>query len=115
MVALIFNAPPIDHTAVDLGDNEWITKDGEVLAWSQMSVHHLMGAYKVVQTRIEHGESEIDAGYSVLSYISGEQASYDIDNQLRHLENVQEAAREYLADLKQYVEYRLSIGNVHGS
>lgn len=77
MVALIFNAPPIDHEAVDLGDNEWITSDGEILEWREMGLWHLMGAYKAMREKPEFDE-------------------YD------------------LADLKRYIEYRTSIGNVHG-
>jgi hypothetical protein len=79
MVALIFNAPPIDHGAVELGDNEWITSDGEILEWRAMGLWHLMGAYKTMRETPEAKHDEYD-----------------------------------LADLKRYIEYRTSIGNVHG-
>lgn len=81
MPPLIFNAPPIDHEAANLGDCLHTTSDGIQIPWQDLSLWHLMGAYKVLRDK-PGGHDE---------WVSRE-----------------------LADLKRYIEYRTSIGNVHG-
>lgn len=90
MPPLIFNVPPIDHEAAEFGDRLHTTKDGVQIPWMDVNLWHLMSAYKALRDRIECGEAELDEL------------------------NTLDAATERLAELKRYIEYRQSIGNIHG-
>jgi hypothetical protein len=97
MVALIFNAPPIDHEAADLGDNEHVTSDGEILKWSEMSLWHLTSKASSMRKRIDDGLVKAQA----------DRCAEEVIDQVVILSND-------LDDLLRYIEYRNSVGNVHG-
>ncbi|QWY83329.1 hypothetical protein [Rhizobium phage RHph_X3_2] len=114
MVALIFNAPPINPAVVDLGDNEHVTSDGEVLTWREMHLRHLSSKALHMQEAIGRAETERDAGWSMLSWVSGEMATYDIEHGLNRLDEEIPEMQVVLDDLMRYIEYRKSINAIHG-
>ena len=67
---------------------EWTMRDGAKIKLVDMEISHIENCIKMLEKTIREIESEIKAGYQILSVVSGEMAQWQIEGDLNELEGI---------------------------
>lgn len=93
----------LSKRVIGYGSRKWQTKEGTVMRWSEMTVQHLRNCAALLRRR---ADEELNAGYSLYSFIQGEMASYYLDCDLRRMEDENPAIARYADEMDEYADYR---------
>lgn len=115
MVTLNFEAPRppvvVPSDMEHLGSLCWRTRDGQEMNWSQMRVSHLRNAARLLENRGAAAiGAELDAAWGCLCWVQGEQAEYDIERGIDHLEDQLATVLAFAAQMKTYADWRERVG-----
>ena len=85
---------------------KWITRNGKVIKFGDMSVSHLVNCVKMVRRQLAYYREEEKACYNVMGMLRGEQALIDCDRAALRLSRQVESHESTLALLLKACEYR---------